>query len=105
MKPRRLILQLLATLVLLSAPPPAGAYVTEYPPTLGRMCAWSTHVMVVKVEKIKKEDRGGVIVYRKVRDIKGKWPADLIKHRIPTDGRIQVGPTKEDQQPLGADIM
>jgi hypothetical protein len=42
------------------------------------MCSWSTHVMVARVEQV---DRGkNVIVYRKLRDLKGRWPAEVIRH-------------------------
>jgi hypothetical protein len=94
-----------AALLFAGDPPPAGAYIAAYPPTLGKMCSWSTHIVVVKVDKVKKDGKGGVIVYRKVRDLKGKWPTERIKHVIPTDGRIQVGPTKDDTLPLGTDII
>jgi hypothetical protein len=39
---------------------------------------WSTYIMVVRVEKVSKEKR--VIIYRKVRDIKGRFPKDEVKH-------------------------
>jgi hypothetical protein len=91
-------LGLLAMAVLL-APRPAEAYVDGGPATLGGMCSMSTHITVVKVEKFSEEKR--VIVYRKVADLKGQYPRDLIKHALgPTHGarpdilqRAQIGKT------------
>jgi hypothetical protein len=45
------------------------------------MCYWSTHVTVVRVEKFDREKN--VILYRKVQDLKGRWPAEFIKHSVP----------------------
>ena len=50
------------------------------PATLGMMCYWSTHAAVVQVERIDKEKN--VIIFRKLRDIKGRWPTDVIRHNI-----------------------
>jgi hypothetical protein len=53
------------------------------------MCYWSSHVALVRVEKVDKEKR--VIVYRKIRDLKGKWPTEVIRHSIgPGGGERQV---------------
>ena len=46
--------------------------------TLGQLCGWSTYVTEVRVEKVSKEK--GIIIYRKVRDLKGKYPRDTIRH-------------------------
>ena len=49
------------------------------------MCWWSTHVAIVQVEKLDREK--GILIFRKVRDIKGKWPADQMKQIVGTDSR------------------
>ncbi len=59
------------------------AYV-EAPMSLGAVIAQSTHIMLVRVESIDKTKN--LIIYRKVQDIKGKHPQDVIKHNIGTAG-------------------
>jgi hypothetical protein len=76
-----LALTVLASLLLLGQPRPTEAYIGGPPATLGMMCSWSTHGVVMRVDKIDK-DRG-IILYRKVRDLKGKWPADIARQVIP----------------------
>ena len=56
----------------------AQAYITVPVATLGSVVAESTYVTVVRVEKVSREK--GVIVYSKVRDLKGKYPKDTIRH-------------------------
>jgi hypothetical protein len=63
--------------------PPAQAYV-EVPYTLGRVIAEATNVMLLQVEKVDKERNA--IIFRKVSDIKGKHPTDVIKHNIGRGG-------------------
>src|SRR5437773_1808958 len=72
----------LAGLLLLSDPPQGRAYVGGPPLSLGMLCYWSTHVTVVRVEALDRDK--GVVIFRKVRDVKGKWPADEIRHAFPT---------------------
>jgi hypothetical protein len=55
----------------------AQAYITAPVTTLGQLCG-STYVTVFRVEKVSKEK--GVILYQKVKDLKGKYPKDTIKH-------------------------
>ena len=74
---------LCASVSLWLIPPPAQAYV-EAPYTLGRVIAESSNVLVMRVEKVDKEKN--MIIYRKVRDIKGKHPTDEIKHNIGKGG-------------------
>jgi hypothetical protein len=64
-------------------PRPALAYV-EAPHSLGLICQLSTNIVVVRVEKVDKEKN--LIIYRKVRDIKGTHPTDVIKHNIGRGG-------------------
>ena len=57
----------------------ASAYI-EAPHTLGRVTQESTNVLVVRVEKV---ERGrNLIIFRKVRDLKGNHNGDVIKHNI-----------------------
>lgn len=72
----------LATLAGLSfglvQPSDAPAYIGGPPLSLGMMCWWSTHVMIAKVDRLDRDKN--VIVFRKVRDVKGKWPSEIIRH-------------------------
>src|SRR6266699_3057327 len=80
---RRLLscLGLLAGAALLLWPArPVYAYV-EAPHSLGLVINLSTNVMVVRVEKEKR-----MIIYRKVRDLKGKHPTDVIRHNLGSNG-------------------
>jgi hypothetical protein len=63
----------------LALPTLARAYV-EAPYTLGRLVNESTHVVLMQVEKVEKGKN--LIIYRKVKDIKGTHPTDVIKHSI-----------------------
>jgi hypothetical protein len=45
------------------------------------MCSWSTHVAVVRVQSFDRDK--GVVIFRKVRDVKGQWPAEEIRHAYP----------------------
>src|SRR5947208_1127033 len=63
--------------------PPAAAYV-EAPLSLGSVIQQSTNIMVVQVDKVDKANNR--IIYRKVRDLKGKHPTDVIKHNIGKGG-------------------
>lgn len=58
---------------------PADAYV-EAAYSLGRLINESTNIVVMTVEKVDKTNNQ--IVYRKVRDLKGKHPTEIIKHNI-----------------------
>jgi hypothetical protein len=60
----------------------AEAYIGGPPSTLGHMCFWSTHVTLVQVDKVDRDKN--IIFFRKVQDLKAKWPAEFIKHRIPS---------------------
>ena len=59
----------------------ASAYV-EAPYTLGRICNESTNIMVIQLDKVDKEKN--LLVYHKVRDLKGTQQGDTIKHNIGT---------------------
>jgi hypothetical protein len=69
----------LAVVALLTAAPLSPAYV-EVPYTLGRVCQESTTIVLVEVVKVNKEK--GLIIYKKIEDIKGKHPQTELKHNI-----------------------
>src|SRR5688500_5300896 len=69
----------IALVVIGLAPSWASAYI-EAPYTLGRLVSESTNIVVMKVEKVDKERN--LVIYRKVRDLKGTHPTDVIKHNI-----------------------
>src|SRR5262249_55869973 len=72
---------------------PAPAYV-EAPMSLGAVLAQSTNVVLMRVEAVDKEKC--IIIYRKVADIKGKHPTEVIKHNIgrgglrPNEWKVQM---------------
>jgi hypothetical protein len=76
-------LKLLAPALLLAAmllaAPSARAYV-EAPYTLGRLIQESSNIILMRVEKVDHEKN--LIIYRKVKDLKGVHPTDIIKHNI-----------------------
>src|SRR5712692_3715340 len=74
-------------------PRPAQAYV-EAPYSLGQVINESSNVVVMRVEKVDREKN--IIIYRKVRDLKGKHPTEEIKHNI---GRGGFNP-REWQYPM-----
>lgn len=92
----------LAPLVAAFALPPADAYITVPVPTLGAAVADSTYATLVRVEKVRPE--AGVIVYTKVRDLKGKYPRDKIRHVFDLNntpqhkgsGDVPVRPNEKD---------
>ncbi len=76
------------------SPPPAQAYV-EAPYSLGQIMNESTGaICVMRVEQVDREKN--LIIYRKVRDLKGKHPTEIIKHNI---GRGGFNP-REWQYPM-----
>jgi hypothetical protein len=61
----------------------ARGYV-EAPYTLGRTCSESTNVVLMEVARINAER--GLIIFKKVQDLKGKHPDAEIKHNIGKNG-------------------
>ncbi len=61
----------------------ASAYV-EAPHSFGQLIALSTHIMLVRVEKVDKEKN--LIIYRKIKDIKGTHSTTVINHNIGRGG-------------------
>jgi hypothetical protein len=72
---------------------PARAYV-EAPHSLGQVVSLSSNVVVVRVEAVDKQKN--TIVYRKVRDLKGTHPTDVIRHNL---GQAGFNP-REWQYPM-----
>ena len=70
---------LAACLAFLAAVPAGRAYV-EAPYTLGRICHESTNIVLVEVTKVNKDKN--LIIYKKVQDLKGQHPQQIIKHNI-----------------------
>jgi hypothetical protein len=70
--------------VLLAAAPPASGTYIEVPYTLGRLVAESTNIVAMVVEKVDKENNR--ILYKKVRDIKGTHPSEVLRHNIAKAG-------------------
>jgi hypothetical protein len=64
-------------------PQPAHAYI-EAPYSLGQVCNESSNILIMRVEKVDREKN--IIIYRKVRDLKGKHPTEEIKHNIGRGG-------------------
>lgn len=78
---RYLISATLLTLMLVVRP--VQGYV-EAPHTLGYVVKDSTNIVLMQVSRVNKEK--GLILFRKVEDLKGKHPQDEIKHNIGTRG-------------------
>jgi hypothetical protein len=68
---------------LLAPRSPAPAYI-EAAYTLGRIATESTNIVLIRVEKIDRQKN--LIVYHKVKDLKGTNPGEQIKHNIGTAG-------------------
>src|SRR5262245_56316817 len=66
---------------------PANAYVDTPPTSLGALCDLSTHIIVARIEKFSPEKR--VVIYRKVADLKGTCPTNVLKHPLgPLQGPV-----------------
>ena len=72
-----------AALLICIAPNPARAYV-EAPMSLGDIIRQSTNIAQMQVVKVDREKN--LIIYKKLQDIKGKHPTDVIKHNIGRGG-------------------
>src|SRR5262245_35148087 len=75
----RVIAAFLIGAALLLSPRTAPGYI-EISYALGRVLNESGNIVVVKVEKVDKEKN--LIIYRKVKDLKGQHNGELIKHNI-----------------------
>jgi hypothetical protein len=74
----------LALVALGVAAPSAPAYV-EAAYSLGQVCHESTTIVLVEVAKVNKEKN--LIIYKKLRDLKGTHPQQEIKHNIGQNGK------------------
>ncbi|MCG3180807.1 MAG: hypothetical protein BIFFINMI_03170 [Phycisphaerae bacterium] len=83
MRQRRCIGLVFAVALLLAMPRPGRAYI-EAPFTLGRICNESTNILVMRIESVDRQKN--LIVYRKVRDLKGTHPGEVIRHNIARAG-------------------
>lgn len=72
--------RLLALLLLTCGPLSSASAYIDYNPTLGDLVVNSKHIMVLQVDKVSKEK--GIIVWKKVADIKGKEPNLQIKQQL-----------------------
>ncbi|MCS7045152.1 MAG: YdjY domain-containing protein [Gemmataceae bacterium] len=61
----------------------SGAYV-EVPYSMGRVLAESTNVVLIEVQQVNKERN--LIIYKKLKDLKGQHPEQIIKHNIGKNG-------------------
>jgi hypothetical protein len=73
-------LAILAVAALATLWPERSLAFVEIPYTLGKVINDSTNILVLRVEKVNKENNQ--IIFRKVEDLKGKHPTDVIKHNI-----------------------
>jgi hypothetical protein len=62
---------------------PIAPYI-EAPYPIGRCMAESTNILVVQVDKVDKTKN--LIIFKKVQDLKGKHPTDVIRHQIGQGG-------------------
>jgi hypothetical protein len=60
--------------------------------TLGKICNDSTNIFVIEIEKVDKEKN--LIIYKKVEDLKGKHPTEVMRHNI---GKAQLMNPREWQ--------
>jgi hypothetical protein len=73
------LVTLLGCVLLASWPERSHAYI-EAPHSLGQVVALSTNIVLLRVEKVDKEKN--LIIFKKVEDVKGKHPTDVIRHNI-----------------------
>lgn len=80
---KRLLAMGLLGLLWWALPSAAPGYV-EAPMSLGAIVAQSSNIVLMRVEAVDKEKN--LIIYRKVQDVKGKHPQEVIKHNIGRGG-------------------
>src|SRR5260221_11928832 len=71
-------LALIAALLLHQTTPVSGYIEIQYP--LGKALSESSNALLMVVESVDKQKN--LIVYKKVRDVKGTHPGETIKHQI-----------------------
>ena len=75
-----LICGLAVTCLLAACAGPAAAYIKAPPQTLGSICLEPDHICVMKVDKVSAER--GMILFKHVEQLKGKYDGTVIKHVI-----------------------
>ncbi len=80
---RTLSIAALGALILLCSGPPATAYI-EASMSLGAVVAQSSNILVMQVDKVDKENNR--ILYKKIRDVKGQHPGEVLRHNIAKAG-------------------
>ncbi|MEI7683764.1 MAG: VCBS repeat-containing protein, partial [Planctomycetota bacterium] len=81
MNPRRFAIVI--AFVLAMSPSRAWTYI-EVPHSFGQIVGQASNIVLMRVEAVDKEKN--LIVYRKVRDVKGVHPQEVIKHNIGRNG-------------------
>jgi hypothetical protein len=84
MKPFRLCLILAFVATLLATTLRRSDAYVEAPMSFGAIVAQSTNILLMRVEMVDREKN--IIVYRKVKDLKGVHPQEVIKHNIGRGG-------------------
>src|SRR5262245_28915878 len=75
---------LVVLVLVVSGGVPAWSYV-EAPYTLGKVIADSTNIVLVEVTRVQKEK--GLILFKKIKDLKGTYDGDQIRHNIGSGDR------------------
>jgi hypothetical protein len=75
---------ILAAALLVPAARLGAAPYIEAPMPLGALVAQSTHIVVMQVDKVDKEKN--LILYKKIQDLKGTHPQEVIRHNIGRGG-------------------
>jgi hypothetical protein len=83
MRSRRWICAIIALAGAVCVIPRSHAYI-EAPMSFGAVIAQSSNIVLMRVESVDREKN--LIIYRKVKDIKGVHPQELIKHNIGRGG-------------------
>jgi hypothetical protein len=96
--------RLLCPLVALLAMPSLSPAYIDAPPTLGRLVRFdATNIVVMQVEKVSKEKQA--IIYKKLTDLKGKYPADRIKQHVTQRIADVPGPADNPRPRGGKSIL
>src|SRR5688572_26524506 len=80
---RRCLLLIALTLVAALPARPAFAYI-EAAHSFGQVVAQSSNIVLMQVTAVDREKN--LIIYRKLRDVKGVHPTEVIKHNIGRGG-------------------
>ncbi|MFZ4394240.1 MAG: FG-GAP repeat domain-containing protein [Kiritimatiellia bacterium] len=83
---RHLARAVFALALLLGALPAHGYIRVSY--SLGRISSESTYITVVRISEVQLSNN--VITFRKVRDLRGKYPSETIRHNIGKNGEFSL---------------